>query len=334
MPLETGIYVSSLVDTNPLGADARSQGDDHIRLIKSALLDTFPNASKEFRQIDGYGVESASSGNIALTSEGRMIITTGTDDPELVLPASAPLGWCVGVRRGQTTGSPETVTIDAPTGESISTAGIKLVSASVELKLEGSYVWFHKSLSSTWYVTHSGADLEAFALTAPTLDSITNQLLATQSPGLIIGESKDLYFTPDPIPPGWLEADGSAVSRTTYADLFSAIGTTYGAGDGSTTFGLPDRSRHVLIGSGGTGTTTIGKDVGDLGGEEEHTQTVDELVSHVHSGTVGDIGRDPAHGSGAWYGGNTEDTDATGGGEAFNIMQPSIVVFSMIYAGA
>lgn len=48
-------------------------------------------------------------------------------------------------------------------------------------------------------------------------------------------------------PDGWLAADGSAVSRTTYADLFAAIGTTYGVGDGSTTFNLPDaRGRHFV----------------------------------------------------------------------------------------
>lgn len=42
------------------------------------------------------------------------------------------------------------------------------------------------------------------------------------------------------VPSGWLECNGATVSRTTYATLFAAIGTTYGAGDGSTTFGLPD----------------------------------------------------------------------------------------------
>jgi microcystin-dependent protein len=46
------------------------------------------------------------------------------------------------------------------------------------------------------------------------------------------------------IDPGFLACDGSAVSRTTYASLFSAIGTTYGAGDGSTTFNVPDLMRH------------------------------------------------------------------------------------------
>jgi microcystin-dependent protein len=55
------------------------------------------------------------------------------------------------------------------------------------------------------------------------------------------------------IPVGWLECDGSAVSRTTYADLFAAISTTWGAGDGSTTFNLPDCRGRTAIGAG-TGT--------------------------------------------------------------------------------
>ena len=43
-------------------------------------------------------------------------------------------------------------------------------------------------------------------------------------------------------PSGWLICDGSAISRTTYADLFAVIGTSYGAGDGSTTFNLPNKN--------------------------------------------------------------------------------------------
>lgn len=48
------------------------------------------------------------------------------------------------------------------------------------------------------------------------------------------------FFARNSAPAGWLKANGAAVSRTTYAALFSAIGTTFGAGDGSTTFNLPD----------------------------------------------------------------------------------------------
>jgi len=48
------------------------------------------------------------------------------------------------------------------------------------------------------------------------------------------------FFAQNTAPTGWLKANGATVSRTTYADLFAAIGTTFGTGDGSTTFGLPD----------------------------------------------------------------------------------------------
>lgn len=53
------------------------------------------------------------------------------------------------------------------------------------------------------------------------------------------------------VPQGWLLADGTAVSRDEYRGLFSVIGTTYGGGDGSTTFNLPDLRDRILIGAGG-----------------------------------------------------------------------------------
>ena len=56
------------------------------------------------------------------------------------------------------------------------------------------------------------------------------------------------YYPLSSTPAGWLKANGATVSRTTYAALFSAIGTTYGAGDGSTTFTLPDLRGHFLRG--------------------------------------------------------------------------------------
>ena len=56
------------------------------------------------------------------------------------------------------------------------------------------------------------------------------------------------YFARNTAPSGWLKANGAAVSRTTYAALFAAIGTTYGAGDGSTTFNLPDLRAEFIRG--------------------------------------------------------------------------------------
>jgi microcystin-dependent protein len=57
-------------------------------------------------------------------------------------------------------------------------------------------------------------------------------------------------------PSGFLACNGAAVSRTTYAQLFAVIGTTYGAGDGSTTFNLPDCRGLVFVGAGAHGTMT------------------------------------------------------------------------------
>ena len=61
-------------------------------------------------------------------------------------------------------------------------------------------------------------------------------------------------FAGNTVPAGWLLCDGSAVSRTDYAKLFSAIGTIYGAGDGSTTFALPNLIDRVVQGATTAGT--------------------------------------------------------------------------------
>ena len=59
-----------------------------------------------------------------------------------------------------------------------------------------------------------------------------------------------MWWTQTTAPDGWLICDGSQVSRTTYSDLFSVIGTTFGSGDGSTTFTLPDLRAAFVRGAG------------------------------------------------------------------------------------
>ena len=77
-----------------------------------------------------------------------------------------------------------------------------------------------------------------------------------------IGEFK--YFGFSDVPPHCLACDGSAVSRTTYPELFAAIGTTWGAGDGSTTFNLPDfTSVGAFLRSTGGNAEALGTEQGD-----------------------------------------------------------------------
>ena len=99
-------------------------------------------------------------------------------------------------------------------------------------------------------------------------------------------------------PSGYLACDGSAVSRATYAALFAVIGTVWGAGDGSTTFNIPDYRGRVSAGydaSNATGRLTDaetgGADasaIGNTGGEQAHVLVTAELACHTH--TVNDSG--------------------------------------------
>ncbi len=83
-------------------------------------------------------------------------------------------------------------------------------------------------------------------------------------------------------PAGWLLCDGAQVSRSTYASLFAAIGTAFGAGDGATTFALPDLRGRSPLGAGqGPGLTS--RVLGATGGEEAHALTEAENGPHDHA---------------------------------------------------
>ena len=98
-----------------------------------------------------------------------------------------------------------------------------------------------------------------------------------------------LPFVALSLPAGWLVADGAAVSRSTYANLFSLIGTGYGVGNGSTTFNLPDLRGYFIRGIGENADGTIS---GTFGQKQP-----DALKSHTHSGSTATAG-DHNHGIG------------------------------------
>lgn len=84
------------------------------------------------------------------------------------------------------------------------------------------------------------------------LQDIEDLKLAIQKP---LPAGTIIPFAGNVVPEGFLICNGAAVSRTTYASLFAAIGTLYGTGDGSTTFNLPDARDRVLQGASGTHST-------------------------------------------------------------------------------
>lgn len=90
--------------------------------------------------------------------------------------------------------------------------------------------------------------------TLPTSDGSSGQVLQTNGSGTLSfaaaasgsPSGSVMYFAMSTAPTGWLKANGAAISRSTYSDLFSAIGTTFGSGDGSTTFNVPDLRGEFL----------------------------------------------------------------------------------------
>lgn len=142
------------------------------------------------------------------------------------------------------------------------------------------------------------------------------------------------------VPIGWLVCDGSAIDRTVYAALFSVIGTTFGAGNGTTTFNIPDGRNRFLIGAGTAA-------LGSTGGAATVTLSTANLPAHSH--TISDPGHnhsDLAQASNVTTGssaggvttGGTTSTDPTGitatnntgSGTAFSILPSYTAIIWMI----
>lgn len=178
----------------------------------------------------------------------------------------------------------------------------------------------------------------------------------------IVGEMRFIAIANPP--PGWLVADGRAVSRATYAALFAAIAAVFGAGDGSTTFNLPDARGRAMVGAG-QGTGLANRAVGTKWGVEAVLLGVNNLPSHNHNGATGVDSPDHVHSNtngpflevsgevSTWL--DTTNTTAyavyhapntagastrhahsipsQGGGVAFDNTQPSIAIPAYIFAG-
>lgn len=155
----------------------------------------------------------------------------------------------------------------------------------------------------------------------------------------------------------WLFCGGQAISRTTYSDLFSAIGTTYGSGDGSTTFNVPDLKGRVIVGKddmGGTAAnritsgvsgiagTTLGASGGDQRMQQHNHGVTDPGHFHTRAFASAGIAGFAAGAGGSLFSNATNVPTSTnttgitvnneGAGSSQNV-QPSIILNYLIYAG-
>jgi microcystin-dependent protein len=135
---------------------------------------------------------------------------------------------------------------------------------------------------------------------AGTLKKVTGQQIVKIS-AVPAGCVMDWAGTTEPL--GWVFCYGQLLNRTTYAALFAAVGTTYSAGDGSTTFGVPDCRGRIAAGKdnmGGTAASRLvgldGKILGGVGGVEKTALVIAELPAHAHThNTPSHVHNNPAH---------------------------------------
>ena len=152
------------------------------------------------------------------------------------------------------------------------------------------------------------------------------------------------------VPSGFLECNGAAVSRTTYSALFAIIGTTYGAGDGSTTFNVPDLQDNVAVGKsnnkalGSTGGANTVTSTGNVGGSTANASlSTPQIASHSHSGAAGGTiaNENPGNGQRARRqgantgstgggGGHSHNMSATFSGDATSVVQPYLTIIYII----
>lgn len=130
------------------------------------------------------------------------------------------------------------------------------------------------------YALHAGsAEVANTATFAQTAQAALTAGVATNAVNGIPAGSI-LSYAGSSSPSGFLACDGAAVSRGVYAALFAAIGTTYGAGDGTTTFNVPDMRGRFPAGVNAADTNFA--NLALVGGETAHTLTYDEMPSHNH----------------------------------------------------
>lgn len=325
MGLETASYLTGLTPSWPLPTDRKSVGDDHIRLIKTTLQNTFPNANKAFR-FPKAEVLNVSRTIVSTDQNNTIFLDTSGGNLVANLPTglvSTDDGWWCDVAKI----SPDAngIIVSPGSGSIISRVG---GTSAIRVGIICEPVRFFW-IGSAWIC---------------------------YKPGPMIGSTEN--FDGAALPPGYLLADGSTYSNTLYPELFAILGTTVLRDKrGRVEAGVDG-------GIGRLGATYFGASpvLGAVGGEESHLLSTTEIPAHTHAnaldnathihavtslGTVavqngtgtsqGNLlttsgGSGVSFNTGATAAGQSITNAAAGGGGRHNVTQPTIVVNKIIRA--
>lgn len=316
MTVESASFLSALNTALPDGGDGKSEGDNHIRLVKAVLQATFPGlAGRAFR------IQTKSAGySLAATDNMTAVVVSGSGITIATAAAIATLGnGFIAMIYAST----HDVTFDPNSTEQVNGANTYVIKAGdAAMVIAGASAWTAFALISQARV----AALEAAAAAVVPI-----------SVGMILP-----YGASSP-PAGFLLCNGQLVSTTTYAELYTKIGTQFNiGGEGAGLFRIPDFRRAVPVGYTvdgnsdyfGSGTAIA---MGGRTGTERVTLTAGQMPVHSHQITLQNASNDnessdiPARSNGNSLGayGPIASTNA-GSGESHPNMQPSVGVAYII----
>lgn len=189
-----------------------------------------------------------------------------------------------------------TITETITAGGDVSTSAN--LSATGNLTVGGNSSVTGTTFSGGTITTNGGVEASSNIHTTSSLNAdldVSAQRRIYQAGALLMPVGALLPYAGSAAPGGYLLCDGSAVSRSIYADLFTSLGTVYGVGNGTTTFNLPDLRGKFALG------VNASHVLGSTGGAETNTLSLMQMPAHTHSGTTDAAGvhshtvNDPGH---------------------------------------